>query len=477
MKREKMYDAITGIDDALVDAAAAAAPRRRRRPWWSAAVAAVLVLAIAGGIFLRPGGPLSAGAYTLVQAEYPDFAPYPKGETGGDAWYDQRRERLDQPSGYDSGLWSFFDRSAGLLLSGGGEENRICSPLNIYLALGMLAEVTDGESRAQLLRALGADSLDTLRTQARSVWTASCFDDGAAASLLAASLWLNRDIAYRTDTLEALSEHYYASSFQGEMGSAGLDAALQRWLNEQTGGLLKEQAGKISLDPNTVLALATTVYFTDKWSGKFAKEDTAPQTFYSPSGELTCDFLHQRTSGSYYWGEQFSAVTKRFDHSGQMWLFLPDEGVDAQALLRDEQVLQLLRSGGASDQWENRRDLFVNLSLPKFDVNSDLDLIPSLRELGITDVLDPDLADFTPLTESGRGANGEPLVLSQAKHAARVSVDEDGCTAAAYTVLAVNGAGAPPADEVDFTLDRPFLFVITNEAGLPLFAGVVNYPA
>ncbi len=29
----------------------------------------------------------------------------------------------------------------------------------------------------------------------------------------------------------------------------------------------------------------------------------------------------------------------------------------------------------------------------------------------------------------------------------------------------------PPEEEVDFTLDRPFLFVITGEDGLPLFVG------
>ena len=38
-------------------------------------------------------------------------------------------------------------------------------------------------------------------------------------------------------------------------------------------------------------------------------------------------------------------------------------------------------------------------------------------------------------------------------------------------------AAMPPEDEMDFTLDRPFLFVITNAGGLPLFAGIVNHPA
>ena len=109
--------------------------------------------------------------------------------------------------------------------------------------------------------------------------------------------------------------------------------------------------------------------------------------------------------------------------------------------------------------------------MPKFDVASDLDLSQGLQSLGVTDVFDSHVSDFTPTT-----TQTEELYISQANHAARVMVDEEGCTAASYTVLAVEGAGMPPEEEVDFTLDRPFLFVITGEDGLPLFVGTVYEP-
>ena len=38
------------------------------------------------------------------------------------------------------------------------------------------------------------------------------------------------------------------------------------------------------------------------------------------------------------------------------------------------------------------------------------------------------------------------------------------------------GAAMPPDEEVDFILDRPFLFVIESHDGLPLFVGTVNTP-
>ncbi len=113
----------------------------------------------------------------------------------------------------------------------------------------------------------------------------------------------------------------------------------------------------------------------------------------------------------------------------------------------------------------------MNKSIPKFDVSAQFELEDGLKALGITDVFDPVRADFTPMTTSVNG----PITLDQASHAARVVIDEEGCTAAAFTVMAPAGNAAPDG-EVDFVLDRPFLFCVTGDSGLPLFVGVVNYP-
>jgi serine protease inhibitor len=72
--------------------------------------------------------------------------------------------------------------------------------------------------------------------------------------------------------------------------------------------------------------------------------------------------------------------------------------------------------------------------------------------------------------------NELPVAVNEAKHAARVMIDEEGCTAAAYTVMLAAGAARPPEEKVDFVLDRPFLFVINGQDGQPLFVGIVNQP-
>ena len=166
-----------------------------------------------------------------------------------------------------------------------------------------------------------------------------------------------------------------------------------------------------------------------------------------------------------------------------MWLILPDEGYSVDKLLESGEAMDFLLADkrGYYDEktqqyvetWPDQKTLKINLSMPKFDVSSDLDLIEGLKKLGVTDVFDWRIANFDPLEAS----TDDPLYISKAQHAARVKVDEEGCEAAAYTVMIMTcGAAPPPDEEVDFTLDRPFLFAVTGDSGLPLFTGVVNQP-
>lgn len=472
-RSERLFEALGEIDQRNVDEAVPV--ERNTVSWklwekrrWLGVVAAVLAVAILGGVLLRPGWGLTA--YAIAQAEYPKMAPYPGDAAGGaayDAWWESiRAQRRDL--GDTTALEAFFARSAQTFLSEEPGENRAYSPLNVYLALSMLAQLTDGDSRGQILTALGSGSMDELQKQANDVWNVSYRDDKMTASILASSLWLNQNVSFNQDTMDILARDFYASSYAGEMGSKQFNKALQDWLNQQTGGLLKEQAENIELDPTTILALATTLYFKAPWAEEFSKDRTAPQTFHTPAGDIETDFMHQRGNGTYYWGDKFAAVSQPFKQGGAMWFLLPDEGVTPEELLADEEAMEFLFT---EKKYDWGRSVLVNEAIPKFDVSAQFDLEDGLKALGITDVFDPERADFTPMTT---GVNG-PVTLGQASHAARVVIDEEGCIAAAFTVLAPGG-DAPPKEEVDFVLDRPFLFCVTGDSGLPLFVGVVNYP-
>ena len=92
--------------------------------------------------------------------------------------------------------------------------------------------------------------------------------------------------------------------------------------------------------------------------------------------------------------------------------------------------------------------------------------------MGVTDVFDSKVSNFTPLT-----TDKKEIYVSKANHATRVKINEEGVEATAYTVMMLEvGSAAVQNNEIDFTLDRPFIFAITNHDNLPLFLGIINQP-
>lgn len=500
MKHEKLSDALGQISDRHI---AEAAKSKRRFPW-AAAVAAVLAVAILLGTVLRPGtqpepvlqNPISptltlttqdpephaqwqpaqpaellSSRYAITTAQYPQLSAHPLDEgdqEGYTQWRNDQNALHDQPKGYADSLQACWKQLLPALLDTEQGKNTACSPLNVYMALAMLAECTDGQSRRQLLDLMNADSIEALRTQANRVWRAHYNDDGLTKSVLGSSLWLEKDYGFDPDTVDLLAENYYASVFQGDLGSAEMNKALQSWLNEQTEGLLSNEVEKITLDPGTVLSLATTVNYQVQWANEFHEENNRTGIFHGARGDSAQTFM--RTTllyGPYYWSKHFSATSLPLEDGGRMWLILPDAGVAPESIV--EEVTEFLSQ--VPDNYENMKRIRVNLSIPKFDVSADMELAGKLQAMGITDIFDPKAADFSPILPENDGG-----AVSEIKHAARVLIDEKGVTAAAFTLIMRYGAAEPPEDEVDFTLDRPFLFCVQSEDYLPLFAGIVNEP-
>ena len=475
---KKLNEALDHISDKHI--ADAAAPRKRRVWLLPAAVAAVLALAFSMANLIRPLTPVPNdklpsihSGLLLAAPAYPALAQYPTDYTNDQGYRNWQTDQLAlhrQPEGYADSLDAYFAAITAKLLSNTNGENAACSPVNIYMALAMLAESTDGESRQQILDLLGSDSINALRTQAGQVWKAHYNDDGLTTSVLANSLWLEEGYIYNKETVQLLADSYYTSVFQGDLGSEEVNEALRAWINSQTGNLLQEQTQDLKLDPQSVLALASTIYYRVQWQTQFAEEQNTDGTFHGTAGNTTEEFMNQTLLyNPYYWSDHFGAVSLNLEDNGRMWLILPDEGTTPEELLSSGEAMAFLQQD--LYEYENQKSMLINLSVPKFDISSDMELSQQLKELGITDVFIPGTADFSPIIPVEDGG-----YVSQAKHAARVAIDEEGVSAAAFTLIIRCGAGMPPSDEMDFVLDRPFLFVIESLDGLPLFAGVVNQP-
>ncbi|MGI6071658.1 MAG: serpin family protein [Lachnospiraceae bacterium] len=455
---------------------------------WVAVAACVCVIAGAGAILrfvVFNGGEKTAdrkeNVFAIELATYPEMAVYPheldyvkpNGEFDEklyddiDMWHDDVNAQREMGAAYTGGLNDYFKQSVSTFLSNSEGVNRIVSPTNIYMALGMLAEITEGQSRGQILNLLGADSVEQVRSDAYAIWNGNYRDDGSTKSVMASSIWMNEQIDFNKETLKNLSENYFSSSYKGKMGSEEFNKALQSWLNNETGGLLEEQAGMVEMTPDTIIALATTIYLKAKWNDEFLAENNTQGIFHAAAGDEECEFMNQRSSGRYWFGENFSAISRYMLNDGSMFFILPDEDVSVDELLQDKEMLDFLVS--EKYEWPKCKELMINQTIPKFDAASDIDIADGLKSFGITDVFDSGAADFSPLTDDVNA------FLTDATHAARVRIDEQGCEAAAFTVM-MAGAGMPPEEEVDFKVDRPFIFMITGPMGLPLFVGVVNQP-
>lgn len=501
MKHKKIAEALGEIDHQYI--AQAANPKRPRWGHWAGAAAAILAAVLLLQLVLQPTAPgktilntnptvqgtapadlgrpvsiqspdalqlvnlVAAPTYPqmVVCPNYDDYANKAEYDKANMAWAHSQGTQYDQPDGYADSLSDFWRRSLREFLSG-QTENAVYSPVNVYMAMAMLAETADGNSRQQILELFGVDSIEALRTQAGHMWNAHYSADGATTTVLGNSIWLDSGFKYKQDVVDTLAENYYASVFHGDLGTENMNKQLRQWIDSQTGGLLQKQTAALELDPRTVMALASTIYFSATWENTFSETKTSEAIFHGADTDIRTQFMNQTFNDiSYYRDEDFGAIRLDLTGENDMWLILPDEGKTVDDVLASGEYLQM-----CTGSWKDQALYKVHLSLPKFDVSGQMDLIEGMKKLGVTDIFDRNLSDFSAISEDG-------LYVSKIDHACRVAVDEEGCVAAGYTVVELRLSGLPGVErEINFTLDRPFLFVITSRDRLPLFAGVVNAP-
>lgn len=370
-------------------------------------------------------------------------------------------------------------RTAAQLMASDTEKNLVYSPANLYLALCMLAETTDGETRAQILDLLGLSGVEQARTAANAIWRNLYRDGAGGRTLLANSIWLGERFTFHEDTVDMLAKEHFASVFRAPMGDKATDDAIHSWINENTNHLLEDAANGLETTPDTLMMLISTLYFKGSWAAPFGDFDTREDTFTAADGtEQRVDFMHRTDKrGTCYRGEGYTVASLPFRDGMAMWFLLPDEGVALQGLLPDADNVNVcvdapegtVQNTAFGPIFARESAAEIHWSVPKFDVDSDLDLIPVLQSLGVTDAFEDDAADFSALTET-------PAVVSAVEHAARVKVDEEGCEAAAFTAIMAEATSAliEPLPIVEMDLDRPFGFAITGVSGLPLFIGAVN---
>lgn len=486
MKNEKLQDAIGMIGDDLIERAKNDKKPSRVQRWLVVAACFAVVVLVSVIIFagelgrdelpLKPGNtdtPIHCEPdfgntlMPLADSSFParvKFVAYGESENGNEAYKEWFEDRLSYTRPYRQAEIDINDYLVKLMNTflGEAKENTVFSPINVYIALSMLAEISDTEGQEEILNLLNVGSIEELRARCKTMWNAHYYRDGVTTSILSNSLWLDDSTDYDRDMLNNLTENYFASVFAGEMGSDKMNNTIRKWIYERTNGKLDMYAQDIKTTPNTIMALVSTLYFRAGWESAFSEKDTKEGYFYNGNNKMICDFMNSEEEVVYYYGDKFSAVEIPLGNNCSMNIFLPDEGIGVNSMISDAQFLQ---AAFTPENYGNKGMCTVNITLPKFDVSSETDMIAGLKKLGITQVFDHLSVEY----------NLEDAYVDEIKHAARVSIDEEGCEGSAYTYIEAPNYGLPanPDQVVQFNVNRPFVFVITSAVGAPLFTGVV----
>lgn len=375
-----------------------------------------------------------------------------------------KEEAVAESSKNQDTLNAYLQDTVPEILKDDGVSNVIYSPANVYIELAMLARCTSGETQQQLFSLLGADSTEEISSIVDAILGANAAENPLVTTTFGNSMWLQEELNYNEDTLQSLADSYHAYSYVGDLSSEEANDALHQWINDNTGNLLSDAADGLKMDQETVMSLVSTLYLKASWQSSFYAEDTTTETFHGAE-DMEVSMMHQTLSTDVFQGNGFRALALNLSYCGKMWIFLPDADTELSALPANEDVYRIL----SGDETMESTYAEVNLSLPKFDVQSDLDLIDALKALGVEDMF-TDAADFTPLTADTGCA------VSQLEHAARVKTDEDGIEAAAFTAAMVGATSIMENETMDFNVDHPFLFAVQGEDGSVLFTGLVNSP-
>lgn len=475
MKREQLLDMIGQAPDAAIADAKRTGKRIPTAYKWLGGIAAVLAVAV---LINMPAIPMviTAKAVSAPTASRRLTRDDFEGETfdheGFDRMIAERNAILDEAV---PAIAAFTGNVASYALVGTDSENRLFSPINAYIGLAMTAELTAHESQAQLFDVLGVSSVDALRERVSTVWEeVEATRNGSERCTIANALWLDRDVRYMQETMDDIAYHYYASVYEGDLGSSRTERDMTAWMKNNTGGMIQKRKSPDIAPEDQLLTLTSAIYFRSKWKNEFNASQNTTEPFHTYDGDMTCTFMNKKETHMYYfWEEDFGAVNMSLKNGATMWFLLPDEDKTVDDVLDGADFIDVItRDNYYSEDSTNSKYMKVNLSVPQFDVSSSADLKKALQNMGVTDIFDPLQSDFSASIVSETDA---PPCITAVRQDVRVKIDEKGVTAAAYIEIPGAGAAAPPEDIIDFILDRPFVFAVTKSS-IPLFVGTVNHP-
>ena len=352
--------------------------------------------------------------------------------------------------------------------------NTFFSPYSIQSALWMAGTGAHGKTREEIRKALHL-GLDDAAANGFSAVSQIIEDTSAAKKpdrapanwqppmLRSANrLWYSGGLDIHKSYTAALEQSFRAQAEKLDFNKPARAAkAINSWVSNVTAGRIN-QLVSADLIPEQGLVLTNAVYFKAGWSKKFHPLESVD--FTSSAGKATKpEGMVEDSSFEYQQLKGAQVVRMHYEGDASMTIILPDAG-------KMESVLGALDLKTITPRQTARK---VVVTMPKFKTAQQSSIAAVLQKLGITTAFDPAAADFEGITAA------KPTYISEVIHAANIDVDENGTEAAAATAVAITKSAeiVPSSKPIRFTVDRPFIFYISNTtSGTVLFAGIINDP-
>lgn len=379
---------------------------------------------------------------------------------------------------------SFSSRlSASLAEKYGESENIAVSPVSVYMALALACECANGETRQEILDAVGV-SYDEVAQYTKQLY-AFCNQEFKSLNAFGAeqtdayeslnnSIWLDDGLNYVQSGIDSLANNYNCDSFRTNFANGDGEKLIGEYIKDKTHGLVD---GSIELDPETVFVLMNTFYLKEIWNdtGRDLTLTGDSYTFKNTDGttEKTKLLEGYYSMGKTHTADDHVSFFTKTNHGFKIYFLVPTGDNTARDVMSTENISQTLErtDWGAVDR-EKLEEYYTRVLFPEFEADFDEDIKSTLEgDFGIRSLFDVNNCDVSNVFS-------EDAFCNQVIHRTSLNVNKKGIEGAAVTIMEVCGAAAPNEEYTKvyetLTVDRAFGFVLTDPYGTVLFSGVIN---
>lgn len=340
------------------------------------------------------------------------------------------------------------------------------SPLSLHIALGMLINGAQGDTKSQIIKALRSERLsqEELNNAYKTLLTELPKADPLVKMALANAIFYKNGFTVEAPFLNTMKNTFDAQITGLPFIPSDKDI-INKWASDNTNGKIPKVLEEIK--PEHIMFLMNALYFKGDWRSKFDKKDTKNQPFYmEKGGEKTVKMMNLTDTFQIASSDNFTALQMPYGN-GQFCatLILPNTGKSLASVFSEMNA----------DTWGQLQNSFrinaVEVSLPKFKLEQEFQLNNTLQNMGMIKAFDTRNAELQGISKNRQ------LYVDFVKQNTFAAVDEEGTEAAAVTTIGIGLTSAGPQMPPKFICNRPFGFIISEKtSNTILFMGRIMDP-